>query len=284
MSVIEPQLFLAAKPGERARTCQDVGWFHPNVGPGGVAGFAVADGATGGWDGQRWAELSVTAAADAIVAADGRLDGRWVRSTFADELDGARARWRSENASAPQDDDPIRALARTKFLITGGHCTLAMGSIVDAGNGERSLRAFAVGDTPVLHLRPGPDGYRLLASAPLDRSEQFDRTPHLLSSRSPEPGAVVAGMVAIDIDGVLPGDCLLVMTDALAQWALLRHEHNAAAWDVLARLDHAGFLSLIDRIRTAGELVSDDVLLLRMVVADQPFRALPAVAPIEGGQ
>ena len=47
MTLIEPQLFVTAKPGERSRTCQDVGWFHPDVGPGGVAGFAVADGATG---------------------------------------------------------------------------------------------------------------------------------------------------------------------------------------------------------------------------------------------
>lgn len=276
-TLIEPQLFVTAKSGERIQACQDVGWFSPSIGPGEVGGFAVADGATGGWDGQRWAELTVAAAAEALVEAEGLIDDRWVRLTFGDALERARTQWLIENSSANNDDDdPIRALARTKFLATGGHCTLTAGTLVPGEQDTWQIRAISVGDSPIVHLRPTEAGYHLVTAAPLHRSEQFKADPKLVTSRSGRPGTIAAGMSWIDIEAG-PGDVLLVMTDALAAWALERHEQSVPAWDVLVGLDLDGFTELVGCTRQAGELVDDDVLLLRMAVAEGPYRSVAAV-------
>lgn len=273
--LIEPQLFVAAKPGEHQRSCQDVAWFEPSVGAGHASAFAVADGATGGWDGQRWAELSVEAVADAITAADGRLDDRWVRSTFADRLDAARSTWVDENTGS-LDDDPIQAMSRTKFLSAGGHCTLTAGVVEPLAGGRWRAAGYVIGDSPIVQLRPGPTGHRLMLSLPQTDSSQFDSSPRLLSSRPSGPGAIAQGLSSFELPDLQVGDALLVMTDALAEWALRRHEAGADPWEVLVGVDLARFETLIDRIRAAKEIVSDDVLLLRMIVAPQPFATAPA--------
>ncbi|MEM7272501.1 MAG: hypothetical protein AAF547_05425 [Actinomycetota bacterium] len=278
--LIEPQVFVTAKPGERPESCQDVAWFDPAVAGGPVAGFAVADGATGGWDGRRWAELVVDAAADAIAEAGGAIDGRWVRAELADALDRARETWRLESPSSEPTTDPVAALARAKFKTSGGQCTLTAGVLWAGTEGSWHLRAFAVGDSPLVHLRPSDDGYRVLLAAPQHRADQFDTHPTLISSKPPGPGAVVPGLSAIAIDDLAVGDAVLVMTDAIAAWALHRDEVIGDPWGVLVGLDHAGFGALIDRTRTTDEMAADDVLLLRMTIAAQPYRALPTVGPL----
>jgi hypothetical protein len=280
-AIIEPQLFVAPKPGESMTTCQDVGWFGP-LPESGASGFAVADGATGGWDGQRWAELAVDAAAEALgfLDHDGTLGHRWVRTALADRLEAARDRWTAENHSAENDDDPVAVLARTKFLRTGGHCTLALGVLAPDGSSLR-LDGLAVGDTPVFHIADAVDAPRLAGVGPQTRSAEFDRDPVLLSSRPAGPGEVVPGLVPLRFDRVDVGDCVLVMTDALAAWALRRAESGHPAWRALCSIDAEGFDRLVGRTRAGGELVADDTLLLRLHITARP---LPLHAPQEGGR
>lgn len=275
--LVEPQLFVAAKPGERPESCQDVGWVDPAIGADGRAGFAVADGATRAWDGQRWAELVIDASAKAILESNADIGPRWLRSSFADALDTARSRWIEENADLRSDADPIAALSYAKYRSAGGHCTLTIGSIGPKADGGWALDGFAVGDSPLVHLRPERAGFRNLTAFPVERSEQFDATPSLVSSRLPEAGTIVPNMKTVRIEGIRSGDVFIVMTDALAKWALSQAELGRQRWDLLARLDHAGFVSLIERTRATGELVADDVLLLRLAITDRPFRALPAL-------
>ncbi len=283
---IEPQLFVASKPGEASASCQDVGWFAPlGASAGDCAAFAVSDGATGGWDGQRWAELLVDAAAAAILADDttGRLDARWVRSTFADHLDRARVRWVADGPAADADD-PVGVLARTKFLSTGGHATLIVGVVGMTPGGIGRLSGFAVGDSVLVHLRRTTAGLSVRGTAPLEHSDEFGAQPDLISSRPPGPGAVVPGLVPIELTDVRTGDCVLVMTDALAAWALRRHEHGKPVWDLLERLDHARFGAIVERARHADEMVSDDVLMLRMCISEVSFdRTFATVANGVGG-
>ena len=261
-----PQIFVSPKPGERPESCQDVGWLTTRVDGQGTCGFVVADGATGGWDGQLWAELVVDAVSQIIGSLEHEPEARWVETDLVAALDRARDRWDELHQDLEASDDPITALAHAKFLSSGGYCTLTAGLLGPIDGPDLSLRAIAVGDSPIFHLRREGVSYRLVAAAPLSESDAFDSSPAIVSSRRATAGEGVSGLTSVVFTPVEPGDVILIVTDAIAEWALRRHEDSAPVWSVLSTMDDRGFDQLLSMIRSAREIVADDVLVARFVV------------------
>src|SRR5207248_1347940 len=86
---------------------------------------------------------------------------------------------------------------------------------------EACWRALAVGDCCLFQTRGGG----ITQAFPLTRSADFGNQPNLLRSRGPvadEPEAPRRRAYG----SWQPQDCFLLMTDALAQWFLLRTEQG----------------------------------------------------------
>ena len=74
---------------------------------------------------------------------------------------------------------------------------------------------------------------------------------------------------------LLPGDCLFLMTDALAQWFLYAHEQGRRPWEAVAPLldpsrPEDAFAAWVGGLRAGGGLRDDDVTLLGIEVGPAP--------------
>jgi hypothetical protein len=208
----------------------------------GAGRFAVADGASESSYAGLWARLLV----QAFVAERRPWDGP-------DWLAGPRRRW-----SAEVDRLALSWYAEMK-REQGAHATLlGLALRPPAAGAEGRWRALAVGDSCLVRVR---DGERP-RSFPLRRSTEFDNAPRLLGSR---PGA--APVFDVSRGSCRVGDRLFLMTDALAQWFLLRCEQDGRPWDELAALPagtghESAFAAWIEERRDQGGLRNDDVTLL----------------------
>jgi hypothetical protein len=202
--------------------------------------FAVADGASESSYSGLWARLL----AEAFVAARRPWDApAWLdfpRRRWSTEVDGLQLAWYAE-------------MKREQ----GAFAALVGLAVRPPGPGEPGRwRALAVGDSCLVRLREGRSPHAF----PLMRSSEFGNQPHLLGSRAgpaPEP--------ILDRGSCRAGDRLFLMTDALAQWFLLRCEEGGRPWEDLGRPlgepDEA-FSAWIEERRDRDGLRNDDVTLL----------------------
>jgi hypothetical protein len=198
--------------------------------------FAVADGASESGFAAAWARL--------LVEGYVKNPGAW--SAWLPE---ARRMWQ---ANAEEDDLPWYAEAK---LQEGAFATL-LGLAFDEDLG--AWQAEAVGDTCLFQVR----GDRLRRTFPVRHSADFSNRPVLLGSRrlDGQQGRTNRGRCRGDWR---PGDFLLLMTDALAQWFLQETEGGRSAWrELLALKSQEHFADWIDRRRQTRELRNDDVTLL----------------------
>lgn len=222
--------------------------------------FAVADGASEASFAALWARLI----AERFVAHPGKpwqtLD--WLeplRTDWADQVDSLPLPWYAEEK---------REL--------GGFATL-LGLVFHPPREDRpgTWRALAVGDCCLFRTR----GKRLLQAFPIARSEDFSNRPRLLGSRAQGPELLdpereqARGHWRI-------GDRFLLMTDALAQWFLLRTEQGGQPLleirELLAEADsEAAFAGWIDERRSQHGLRNDDVTLavIDMTAEGKPERS-----------
>lgn len=132
-----------------------------------------------------------------------------------------------------------------------------------------SWKALTVGDTCIFHVR----GAKLISSFPLRRSSEFGNFPALIPT-GPQHDEAWRGTVRTRRGGWLPEDCFLLMTDALAQWALTRAESGAVPWtqfrDVGVADDFPAFHDWISALRDEGSLRNDDTTLVRVDVLPPP--------------
>jgi hypothetical protein len=141
----------------------------------------------------------------------------------------------------------------------GAHATLlGLAARAPTGLTPGRWRCLAVGDSCLVRVR---DGRRPLAF-PLRKSADFGNHPRLLGSR---PGPTPA--FELSRGSCRPGDRLYLMTDALAQWFLMRYEQGRRPWNDLAALvsrPEAGaeFHAWVEGRRDRGGLRNDDVTLL----------------------
>jgi hypothetical protein len=205
--------------------------------------FAVADGASESSYSGLWARL-LTAA---FVAEPEPFheESPWLaksRKNWSSEVDGLDLSWYAEMKRAQ-----------------GAHATFLGVSLRQATSHDPGhWRALAVGDSCLIRLRKGLPP----RSFPLNDSADFGNQPRLLGSR--------AGRTVVfdqESGSCQPGDRLFLMTDALAQWFLLRCEQNERPWKGLLPLftdsaPQAAFAAWVEERRDRDELRNDDVTLL----------------------
>jgi len=131
---------------------------------------------------------------------------------------------------------------------------------------EGPWRAVALGDSCLFHVRDGV----LLASGPVDHSEDFDNSPVLVSSQQTQALARGDRNVHVLTGTWQPHDTFYLATDALAKWILSQHEEGLSPWESLGHLgtdaEPAPFAELVADLRSARALHNDDTTLLRIEV------------------
>ncbi|MFG2552668.1 hypothetical protein ACGFWF_22330 [Streptomyces sp. NPDC048581] len=216
----------------------------------------VCDGASRAFASGRWAAL--LARAFLVTALDGpwgsepRLLDGWLRES--------RGLWAEQTAQAAEVPVYIRgALARGSAATFLGVDTR---DVSPSHAGARPLleyRAFAVGDSCLFHLRDG----RPTVLFPLDRPDQFDTHPDLVPTRA-EALESLAPVLRCTEGACGPDDVLLLMTDALAQWALeAAAEHGATVWTFLEHAPQDEFGVRVKELRASRAMKEDDVSLVR---------------------
>lgn len=170
-----------------------------------------------------------------------------------------------------------------KKVLNGAHAALVGLSLRDgngavrpadpapAGNGTDrvvgslggSWRAVAVGDSCVFHVRAD----ELVAVGPVGKSEQFNNSPFLLASKSPQFIRRSDEYVSLVAGRWQPGDTFFLASDAISHWLLAEHEAGRPPWSMLRALGPETFRLFVEKLRTAGVLHNDDSTLMRVEVA-----------------
>ena len=216
------------------------------------ARFAISDGATDSSYASWWADQLVKGYTEAPPAAN-QPEGT------AGWLAPHQASWNARvQQRLAQPGVPWFAAERA----AGGSFAALLGLEFQAPRpgGGVPWRALAVGDSMLFTLRDG----QLLTSFPLERAEQFDNGPVLISTRADRHRAEAWRWLG---GTAKPGDRFFLATDALGQWVLRRHEAGEDPFLELWGLESEQALTqLVERERTAGRMRNDDVTLLRLQV------------------
>lgn len=210
--------------------------------------FAVADGASESSFSGLWAKLLV----DGFVNPDRSLDSEaaWfeaLQKRWATEVDGRELPWYAEEKRAQG--------AFATFL------GLSFKRAQDEEPGGR-WKALAVGDSCLFQIR----GERLFQAFPMTSAETFGNLPSLLGSRPTSENAWIKQQQQLR-GRWLPGDRLLLMTDALAQWFLARKEAGEHPWRTISKVlsepkRESAFAAWVEEQRDQQGLRNDDVTLL----------------------
>jgi hypothetical protein len=228
--------FSVAKIGERDDACEDAFAFDLER-----AVFAVADGASSSFGAREWAHTL----AEGFVAAPpaGRA---------ADEVAAWHARMAEQfNARDTSSTEWFNEAAAQR----GAHATL-LGVRLFRSGGRAMWEAVAAGDSCLLQVRDAS----LVAAFPMEDGASFGSHPSLVGSAEPEWDGLARFRWATGV--VLPGDCLLLMTDAVAEWALSDRQRSA----FLGSADLATVQHTLVEGRAAGDLVNDDLTVLKVVL------------------
>jgi len=159
----------------------------------------------------------------------------------------------------------------------GAHAALVGLSIRDSQSSEPfggSWEVEAVGDSCFFHVR----GNELLTVVPISKSDEFDNSPHLISTDTSTHVGCDESPITVVSGEWRPRDSFYLLTDALAQWTLAEHEAGRSPWPMFRGLRHAdddcggdaghqSFQSVIAELRQKGGLHNDDTTLLRVEVA-----------------
>jgi hypothetical protein len=210
--------------------------------------FAVADGASESSFSGLWAQLLV----EGFVVPDESV------GSVAEGFKALQKRW-----AAAVDGRELPWYAEEK-REQGAFATFLGLTLRRAENaeGQGSWKARAVGDSCLFQVR----NERLIQAFPLTNANEFGNQPSLLGSRpTGEPAWVKQQKQAYGKWRV--GDRLLLMTDALAQWFLARHESGEKPWQAVSRLrsdssPEKAFAVWIEELRAKQSLRNDDVTLL----------------------
>ena len=223
--VLRWRSFTVPKDGHAPDECEDALAGDPAAGR-----FAIADGASESYACGEWARLLV---------------GAYVRTgAVGDWLAGPRAAWDREVGA-----QSLSWYAEEKFAI-GAHATF-LGVTVTAGPGLATWEAVAAGDSCLILANGGS----VAAAFPLAHSNEFTSAPTLVPSRGgPPPWRTASG-------ALLPGEAILLATDALAEALLESAEEGAFAGPVVMSLNAAGFGRWVQMARGFGRLRNDDVAL-----------------------
>jgi len=240
------------KDAEQADRYQDAYQVNPSQG---VA--AIADGASSTLFSSNWAQLLTRAAAAFPPdVCDGNSLYPWLaerRSEWAASFDEQTLTWHQK--------PKLKQGAAATLMWIELHPPDAQ---QNEPPGTLALRCFAVGDCCLFHVRDD----QVLRAFPLENSAAFDTHPAVV--RSIETPA--AGHVAFDTleDRCLPGDLLVLSTDALAAWALAQLESgDNPGWESYWSLSEAAWAQRVIKLRQANQMRYDDTTALLLRVEQQ---------------
>ncbi|MCX4693956.1 hypothetical protein [Streptomyces sp. NBC_01408] len=226
----------------------------------------ICDGATESVLAKDWARLLSGAAATEAMDRPGVLAGGPAFEEFTARAVARWEPWLEEYTRTRADEGrPLKWYEQAK-LASGAFATLLVVRVdPEPPTGPGSAwhwQAAALGDSCLFHLRDD----RLLSSFPVQRPEDFDTTPDLFSSRNHD--TVLLEERTRFADGkALPGDRLLLMTDALAAWFLSAADPTAALHELLdfsGPGDLGAFTRWLTGLREGRLLRNDDVAVVRI--------------------
>ena len=202
--------------------------------------FAVADGATEGWESAGWSA---------------HLAGAFIRrcptpADFSEWLSSVRGTWRPRTVQGPV------AWYAAEKQEQGSFATLVGLELRPAPDGTWGWKAVAIGDSCLIHVRDGS----IEAAFPLSsRSEFGDRPPLVPSSpaRTCPPPSWLAGRAQ-------PGDLLLLATDAAAAHLLEPTALDLALRAIGESLGAGDSGPIADWLRTVQDNVNDDTSLVAL--------------------
>lgn len=142
-------------------------------------------------------------------------------------------------------------------LKAGAFSTLLWVHVAEASPGNLRLCSYAVGDSCVLHLREN----KMLRAFPIVESRLFNDTPRALGSM--EQGGSECVEFQTWESKCDTGDLLALCTDALAAWALGRHETGEPVdWESWWDMPADGWRETICQLRERREIRYDDTTLV----------------------
>lgn len=209
---------------------------------------AVADGATETSFSGLWAKILV----------DGYVNG-------IESLSDMQADWWKQVAGK---DLPWYAEQKLEFGAYAAFVGLKIESSEVGDSRALKWSATALGDCCLFHVRDG----KLLQALPLDRWQQFNNTPLLLSSKADANADVLPKTV--NAGGELQsGDIFYLMSDAISNWFLHRHAEKQDATMLLEQVcDQDEFAKIVTEQRSIKDesgralMPNDDVTVIRAVV------------------
>lgn len=203
---------------------------------------AIADGATETSFSGLWARILC----EAFVANDfdiARLQEKWHS-----EVDGRELPWYAEQK------------------LESGAFSSILGLSLRQERKSIVWQAHALGDSCFMQFREG----RLLQSLPLERWQDFDYTPLLISTRTESNQGVLEKQV--DKSGTCKmGDIIYLMTDAISKWFLRRESELGDALAITEKIStQEEFEQLVEKERSTRDsegrslMPNDDVTWTRI--------------------
>ena len=260
----EAQTFWLAKDADEPEQFQDAFELDAERG---VA--AIADGVSSAIFSGPWARVL----AHEVVAAPPDLEDS---AAFQDWLARGRTAWSSQI-----DVSRLTWYQRPK-MVDGAMTTLLWIELLPLQIGEDGLaknyrlRSFAIGDTCLFHVRDG----QTLSQFPLEQSSEFGLNPAVIASIDRKLDHLLA-FNAAETD-CLPGELLVLCTDAIALWAYERAESGEpVAWEDYWNLDAEAWRDEIFSLRDASRMRFDDstLVLLRVIEETPAPEPEPVAAP-----
>jgi len=224
---------------------------------------AIADGVTEGIFSGQWARLLT----ETTVAEPPNLDD-FVQ--FQAWLAQQRAAW-----YAQIDISRLTFYQRPKML-DGAMSTLLWVTLspkdgeTDAPPGSYRLQSFAIGDCCLFHVRQG----RWLRSFPLQSADEFNLTPGMIGSIDQKRDHLLEFQTIAEV--CLPGDLLVLCTDAIGKWALGQREVGCPVnWENYWEMPVETWEEEIAALRRNRQMRYDDTTLLLLRVVDETAAAEP---------
>lgn len=220
---------------------------------------AIADGASSAFMSREWATILTESFVSAPPPPQLGAMREWVMAQ-AQKWDDSSI---GSSAKDAGDGDESSAWWAAESHRRGSFATL-VGVVIEPpdptsdGSGGR-WRCWAVGDSCAVQVRPTGPRFERVRSYPLDAPDSFGSHPDLVGTGSDRPLPSISWMEAT----WCAGDILLLMTDAVAEWALRADRAGHDVWSLLATAT-SGWSELVDGERRRGTMVDDDSTLVRL--------------------
>lgn len=229
---------------------------------------AIADGVSSAIFSGPWAHLMTLAAvADPPPLEDTTAFQTWIgdkRAAWLNSIDTSKLTWYQRPKMA---DGAMTTLLWLELAPTETN---------DEGRATRyQLNAYAIGDSCLFHVRDG----QVLYWFPLESSHDFGLNPSVVGSVDRQCDHLLEFKARSQ--ECLPGDLLVLATDAIALWAVEQAEAGTPVdWPRYWELPDEEWHAEIFALRDAKQMRFDDsTLVLLRVIEERPAPAPPPIEP-----